>query len=266
MVIKIGGVKMAVIYCFSSTGNSLYVAKRIGKKIDARVENMRGHHPICEDEVIGFVFPVYFWDIPYKVEEFIKSLEIKAKNPYIFAVATYGGMTIGVLGAVDKLLAAKGYHLNYGKGIKAVENYTVSFKVDDTQKVEDNLQKKLGIICTEIKNKSTAQFAKYTMINKLVRSTFPAKAKDCDKNLVVNNSCTGCGICSKVCPVGNINIVEKRPQFTHHCEHCLGCIHACPQQAINWKDKTVGKSQYRNKHISLQELITFEQKSTNKSE
>ncbi len=68
----IGGIEMAVIYCFSSTGNSLYVAK--------------------------------------------------------------------------------GYYLNYGKAIKAVENYTVSYKVDDTQKVEDNLQNKLGTICTEIKN------------------------------------------------------------------------------------------------------------------
>ena len=74
----------------------------------------------------------------------------------------------------------------YGKTIKAVENYTVSYKVDDTQKVEDNLQNKLATICTEIKNKENAKFAKYMLINKWVRSTFPAKSKDCDKNMVVN--------------------------------------------------------------------------------
>lgn len=262
----IGGIEMAVIYCFSSTGNSLYVANRIGKEIGARVENMRANHSICEDEIIGFVFPVYFWDIPYRVEAFIKELEIKANNPYIFAVATYGGTVVGVLGAVEKALAVKGYHLNYGKAIKAVENYTVSYKVDDTQKVEDNLQNKLGTICTEIKNKENAKFAKHMLINKWVRAAFLEKSKDCDKNMIVNDKYTGCGICSKVCPVGNIKMVDQKPRFTHHCEHCLGCVHACPQQAVNWKDKTVGKPQLRNKHISLQELIALEQKSTDQDE
>lgn len=248
---------MAVIYCFSATGNSLYVAKQIGKEINANIMPMREKEVSCEEDVIGFVFPVYFWSLPYQVEQFIKGLRIKSQNSYIFAIATYGGDVIGILGAVEQILAGKGYHLNYGKAIKAVENYIPAYKVNDTDKVESRLQNNLSMACEAIKNKETSKFARYTFINKCVRYFFPARKKDCDQYFTISAKCTGCGVCSKVCPAGNISILNQKPQFAHQCEHCMACIHACPQEAIEWKKGTIGKERFRNRHISLKELIAF---------
>jgi ferredoxin len=48
-----------------------------------------------------------------------------------------------------------------------------------------------------------------------------------------DENCTGCGTCSKVCQVRNIEIVDNKPTWQHHCENCLACIKWCPRSAIH---------------------------------
>ena len=88
---------MKKIYYFSGTGNNLYTASKIAEAIGgAEILSVR-----CKPEdisaenadVIGFVCPVYEWDIPGTFKEFIKQLTINP-NAYIFMVTTY----IAVLG------------------------------------------------------------------------------------------------------------------------------------------------------------------------
>ncbi len=248
---------MAVIYCFSATGNSLYVAKQIGEAIGGQVLPMKDGHVSCSDEVIGFVFPTYYWGLPYQVERFISELTITSQNPYIFAVATYGGAVRGILGAVEKLLIQKGHHLSYSKKLKAVENYIPSYKVNDTQQMENKVNAQLNSIIDAVKNQQIIKPQAYTFINKIAYTFFPAKEKNCDQYFTVSNKCNHCETCSKVCPVENIIAKKTEIQFQHHCEHCLACIHACPQVAIEWKKGTVGKERFLNRHISLKELMLF---------
>jgi ferredoxin len=54
-----------------------------------------------------------------------------------------------------------------------------------------------------------------------------------DKSIIVDEKCKGCGICAKVCPVKNITIVDKKPEFQHHCEMCFACDEWCPNNAIH---------------------------------
>lgn len=82
---------VAVIYCFSGTGNSLYAANKISAEINAEVVNMKSVGE-CDADVIGIVFPVYFWGLPKTVERFLGDIRITNKNAYIFAVITYGGL------------------------------------------------------------------------------------------------------------------------------------------------------------------------------
>lgn len=192
---------MATIYYYTSTGNSLFAASSIGKNIDARVLPM--HETVCRDNIIGFVYPVYFWGLPRSVETFIKELNIANPKAYIFAIATYGGMTLGVNGMVSNLLKEKGLNLSYARQLKC-------------------------------------------------HSLYPSM--DSDNLLTVADSCIGCGICSKVCPISNIEMVDSFPMFKNHCDHCLGCVHNCPQTSIDWNKKTQGKDRYRHREIPLQQL------------
>lgn len=86
-------------------------------------------------DVIGFVFPVYFWGLPLTVERFLDNIRITNKSAYVFAVADYGGYAAGVIGAVGKKLSRMGLKLSYGNSVKMGENYIPAFSARDSDKL-----------------------------------------------------------------------------------------------------------------------------------
>jgi len=65
-----------------------------------------------------------------------------------------------------------------------------------------------------------------------------------DRKFHVSDSCIGCGICAKNCPLRNITIENDRPKWNGHCTNCMSCYHRCPKNAINFGKATIGKGQY----------------------
>ena len=248
---------MATIFCFSSTGNSLHTARVIAEKISATVKPMTKTAEICNDDVVGFVFPVYFWGLPKAVERFISAIEITNKNAYVFSLATCGGKASGVNGAVKKLLKKKGIKLAFGKNVKSVENYIPMFKVNNSEEFQKKVDANIELIAKEIEEKKHRKVAPYTFINKIVYSLFPANKADSDSLFTVSKDCNSCGICKMVCPASNIEYQNGKPVFLHKCEHCIACVHACPKSAINWKQSTENKQRYLNPNISIKELSEF---------
>ena len=269
---------MTTIFCFTSTGNSLYAAKIIAEKTGGEVVPMRGdsadvtrhdehdehsgelvpmpgNPPVCGDEAIGFVFPVYFWGLPRMMERFVKDLRIEDKEAYIFSVATYGGATQGVHGILDRLLKPKGVALHYGKNLKSVENYLPEFKVNDSEAMRKKNDENARQIAEAVSRGERNRIYAPTFINKLSQNSYPDE--NSDRFFTVSPECTGCAVCQKVCPADNITMDSGRPLFNHTCENCLACLHSCPKCAIDWKNKTKGKARYRNPGISLDELISF---------
>lgn len=244
---------MATVYCFSSTGNSLYAAKRIAGEIGGRVRPMTAMAELCRDDVIGFVFPVYFWGLPRTVAHFVSEMRIENKNPYVFAVITCGGPMLGVLGLLKKLLNAKDVTLQFGTRLITGPNYLPEFKIHDSERKRRKIAAKLEHIVRKIKNQETNRISSFTALNEFVYRLYPGK--DSDRYFTLSSRCVGCGTCQRICPLGNIEMVDNKPIFKHNCEHCIGCLHACPASAIDWKENTKGKKRYRNHAIRLEELI-----------
>jgi flavodoxin len=66
-----------MIFCFSGTGNSAYIANRIGKILDEPVNSINAFMKnnktasASEGERLIFVTPTYAWRIPRVVQEWI---------------------------------------------------------------------------------------------------------------------------------------------------------------------------------------------------
>ena len=246
---------MAKIFCFSGTGNSLYAAKKIAAGIGAEVLPMRDYGEI-DDEVIGFVFPVYFWGLPLTVDKFLDNIHISNKSVYVFAVASYGGFAAGVVGGVKKKMSRQGVKLSYGKSVKMGENYGPAFNARDSDSIWSRADAELDKIISDIKNRKTNPIFPNTFINEMVHGSYPPIKTDCG-SLFSADGCVGCGLCEQLCPNRNITIRNGVPVFGSSCELCLSCLNNCPENAIDYNNSTKGKERYKNRRISVSELIGF---------
>lgn len=251
-----------VIFYFTGTGNSLKIARELAAGLEgSEVRSMALHGDTEIDEScesIGFVFPTYYLGAPLRVEQFIKQLQIPDQcSPYFYAVTNYGNMTGYAIPQVHELLEEKGRKLNYGAGLKMPSNYIVMYdkQAPDviTSRLQDAQQKTEQIIL-DVSNRKQ-QLVKRG--NGLIRSYYRAQMSKIarkDSGYQVDENCTSCGICKKVCPVDNIIMISGKPTFQHHCEQCVACIQYCPVKAINYKNKTQKRTRYMHPEISWQEL------------
>jgi Fe-S-cluster-containing hydrogenase component 2 len=59
----------------------------------------------------------------------------------------------------------------------------------------------------------------------------------------------------RVCPVGNIRLVDGRPKWQHRCEQCLACLQWCPEQALQFGKHTARRERYHHPQISVKDLM-----------
>ncbi len=85
-----------MIFFFSATGNSKYVAERIAAATGDKTLSVAD----CfknevfsfdeEDKTVGIVSPTYAWGLPIIVREFLQKLTLRTKPDYLWFAATYG--------------------------------------------------------------------------------------------------------------------------------------------------------------------------------
>jgi ferredoxin len=76
-----------------------------------------------------------------------------------------------------------------------------------------------------------------------------------DKSFQYDDTCNGCGICSKICPVNNIKMDYNKPLWQHHCEQCFACLQWCPKEAIQFGIKTKDGKRYHNPEVKLTDMF-----------
>lgn len=237
-----------MIFYFTGTGNSLYVTQKLAEKLgEPDVYSMVEYKPDKQiggkDKIIGFIFPSYYGNLPRIVRKFINSLDIHP-DTYIFGIVTMGGFGSGSITMLEKTLAEKNLKLKYGRGILMPANYIIKYNpmfIGRTAKSNKKIQK----IANDIKLKKTLIKRSGIISDNLYKNI-----KELDKEFFFESQCSGCGLCQKICPVGNIKLTNNRPEWLHHCEHCMACIHRCPKKAIQYGTKTKKRRRYYNTNIN----------------
>jgi len=257
---------MTLIYYFSGTGNSLWSAKKIARRITeadpsqtCELRNIgvasKENEIVIEAEALIFIFPSFAYGMPHVVRKFLKRADIKAA--YTAAFVTFGSSPGGTLGSVRRILKKKNAGGMYFGKIPAVENYLAIFGTpkEKTIKLRSEMQEK----ATEDAAKSVIErqenkVSVFYPLSFLVYCLFTLGVKIFYNFFRVSDKCTGCAVCEKICPVSAIVMKEGRPVFTSKCEHCQGCVNNCPLRAIKFGRVRFGTPGYRHPKININEL------------
>jgi ferredoxin len=249
------------IFYFTTTGNSLYIAKHIGGELLSIPQMLQQEKTHFKDDAIGFVVPCYGFDVPQIVSKFMEKHSFEAD--YFFAIMSYGNILAAGLLEFEKLANKSNIKLNYTNEMLMVDNYLPGFKVENqlakapSRKIDEHIQ----IIVEEIKNRHENRVEKLSVGMKILSAAIHRFNKflkpNIDNRFSIDDHCTQCGTCTKVCPMNNI-VVETQPEYQHNCSFCLACIHNCPEKSIHLKGEKSG-SRFRNEHIALKEIITANQ-------
>ena len=253
---------MTVFY-FSSTGNSLYVAKRIGGNLISIPKcfeklNADGDFKISDSEV-GIIFPVYGLCIPPFIHDFIKKISVECS--FFFAIATYGFFPGAVCGQLKDSETKNGRHFDYINRLKMAEN-CITFSDMKNQKGDSPKQQKaISAIVGDIQSKKTfvrsdSLLMKIMTKHHTANYEFPTGTGITEK-ITVNESCAGCGTCAKLCPMKNISIQNGKPVFGKNCVSCGACLQNCTSNAIHHAEEK-STARYRNPHVRVSELIYWD--------
>lgn len=252
------------IFYFSSTGNSLYVGKRLKGKLQGselisitKAYNEEIFQYDCKKAII--IWPLHSFGLPIIVEKFISKLKLN-KDTYIFGVQiTGGGKSNNSFIQINELLSSRNLKLSNSIEIKYISNYIRAGRKATLERAEialDNNEWKIDQLIEKINRKEVDEV---TGNKNPIYSTFynvwRHKYKNKDKKFNVNNECVGCSICEKICPVKNIEISHSKPVWRGNCVDCMACINICPKNAINIGKSTVKKNRYKNPYIKLEELL-----------
>lgn len=260
---------MKILY-FTATGNSLHIAKSLGGELLSIPKmDKEGIYDFSDDK-IGIVFPLHAWGVPSYVVDFLKKVTFNCD--YLFAVTTYGIYSGAVAKHLTDIGNETGFTFDYINRIKMVDNYIPTFAMEKEIKKEPKkqIEKQFASVKADI-DASKKWILKESFINKLSfnymakRGSKPFNKKrlkvhvygeGIENYVYVEDTCTQCGICTKVCPVDNIEIDKENGKIaiSDKCFMCFACIHHCPSNAIHIKGE-VNKNRFRNSNIKLREII-----------
>lgn len=247
-----------MIFYYSGCGNSRFVATSMAEALDEKLifipEAQRDglfEFNILENEMLGFVYPVYSWRPPRLVEEFVDKLIVNGKPSYIWTAVTCGDNVGETEKIFRKELKSRGLELDAAFCFKMPNTYInfMGMTVDREEvanekivKAKEKLPKVIESVRRRVKCSDMIRGRLPRFKSNVIGKSFYKWASD--KPFFSTDECVACGICVKVCPLLNITLENDRPVWHGNCNTCDACYHYCPMHAVQYGNKTKGKGQY----------------------
>ena len=248
-----------MVFYFTGTGNSLYIAKQIEREPISIPQIMQRECLEFTAERIGIVAPVYGHEVPTMVKEFLRKSVFYTN--YFYMILTYGNRHGGAAELAKKLCDECGVSVNYINVILMAVNWLPGFDMDEQKKIDKKVEENMDKILSDLAKRKN-MISEVTDIDRAAHQQFLDRMSQMPADvwqhlLRVTENCVGCGTCEKVCPSSSIHVVDgKAVHIPGNCQTCLACAHACPQKAIQLTIPEANPdARYRNEHISLHEIM-----------
>ena len=229
-----------MIFCFSGTGNSRYIAQRIAEAlrdpvIDLNVKIKAGDHsPIQTGRDVIVITPTYAWRIPRIASDWLAQTELTGAERVWFVMNC--GSEIGNASQYNRRLAAM---------------FAVP-QAEEARKIVEKAEPTIAEVVARLKNGQAFPPPRSNLYDRFMSAAvnpvfyrFIVKAA----GFRATDSCTGCGQCVRKCPTNNIRLENGKPVWGKECTHCMACICYCPAEAIEYGKKSFGKPRYQFEKI-----------------
>ncbi|MCL2546822.1 MAG: EFR1 family ferrodoxin [Oscillospiraceae bacterium] len=246
-----------VMFYFSGTGNSKYIAELFCQNMDAVAhsieETVDFESLIGGEEVIGFCYPVYMSRVPRIMREFVAQNMAALVDKKVIIFCTQWLLSGDGARTFTTLFPKRHIQVIYAEHFLMPNNVSNMFvlPMDSDKRIEKRIEKaqhRIQAVCRNIENGIIRKrgFSAVSRVLGLFQGIFLSMVeKRANKSIKVTSDCTKCGICVSICPMANLVLNSDTITHTHNCTMCYRCINQCPPKAITVVFHGKVKKQYQ---------------------
>ena len=245
-----------MVFYFSGTGNSRFVAKRIAEAISQEAVDITTYTKTMDrpeftgSGVYVFVCPSYMSAPARAMTDFVEwaGFPSGVKAYFIVTCAASMGITPRV---ASEICEKKGLQYMGAAQIEMPQNYIALFttkeveeNIDIIEKAENEIDRIAPLILNgEVLETKKIGSVEYS-VTKWVRDVYYKDFMK-TKKFKATDKCISCQKCVRICPLSNITMKDGKPSWGNKCTHCMACINQCPKDAIEYGKGSVGKPRYK---------------------
>ncbi len=248
---------IALLICFSQTGNTRKIAERIaagivatGAACDLKAVAEVSPESAASYDLVGLGAPVFYYQEPFHVRDFMNALPPQ-KGRHWFVFCTHGNVIGNFFPSVGSQLGARGakiigYHNSYADFTYPFyprPSYTSGHPDREDLEAAERFGTLMVVESARFREQPGAPLptpepiSSEAWIEERRRITPELLGKVMPRLSLDTETCTQCGLCEEECPAHGIDVVADPPRLQTPCIYCWRCVNICPTLSItaDWR-------------------------------